>query len=196
MIDTRDVQVDDIVIDQGPQNDHNTVLLQHMTDCEDIVDNQKKGKRPRRKKANYKQADKQAEEELSHTLVYQYQPSVQAKHDKMATSLDDCPTDNDFQNFVDIDPVSTDHKYSLPPYMALFVQNLLEEMNEYPPPSNLAFKLHPFIVFDKTANAYKLVENDLNLLTLQRLDFLVSKDKPNIFRKAISNIRKKRPQSS
>ena len=118
----------------------------------------------------------------------------------MASVLDVYPTVTDFQNFVNIDPVSTDHTYSMPPYMALFVQNLLEEMNEYPPPSNLAFKLHPFIVFDKTANAYKLVENDLKLLTLQRLDFLISRDKPSMVRKAVSKFqslaKKRRPQSS
>ena len=116
--------------------------------------------------------------------------------DKLSDILVNFPQTNPFTDFTFLDPLNPDHvSYSLPPYMKIYLQNLLLRLNDSP--SSLAVKLQPFIMFDTTSNEYIAIDQNLNLITLQKLDFLMNKDKePNFLAKAFNSLKKKRTQSN
>ena len=69
--------------------------------------------------------------------------------------------------------------------MVPYIQSLLSWINDHLPPSNLATQLQPFILLDKASGKYVSIDLNLNLIILQKLDFLLSKEKqPNMLHKA------------
>ena len=118
--------------------------------------------------------------------------------DILSDSLTDFPRTNLFTAFASLDPNNPDQMfYSLPPYLDPYVQSLLSRINDHLPPSSLAVKLQPFIVLDPTSEKYISINHNLNLITLQKLDFLLSKEKqPTIIAKATSLLNSLRKRSS
>ena len=118
--------------------------------------------------------------------------------DKICDILINFPQTNAFSAFTFLDPFNHDHlSYHLPPYMKIYLQNLLLRLNDHLPPSSLAVKLQPFVMFDSTTNEYIAIDNNLNLIILQKLDFLMNKDKePNFLAKAFNSLKKRRAQSN
>ena len=79
--------------------------------------------------------------------------------------------------------------------MEPYIQSLLSRINDHLPPSNLATHLQPFILLDTASEKYVSIDRNLNLIILQKLDFLLSKEKqPNMLNKAttlLSSLKKR-----
>ena len=118
--------------------------------------------------------------------------------DNLSDILINFPQTNAFSAFSFLDPLNPDHmSYHLPPYMKIYLQTLLLRLNDHLPPSSLAVKLQPFILFDTTTNKYIAIDTNLNLIILQKLDFLMNKEKePNFLSKAFNSLKKRRAQSN
>ena len=85
--------------------------------------------------------------------------------------------------------------YALPDYLRLYVTHLLLRMNTSQ--SNLNPHLSPYIQIDPTLNRFVALESNLDLTTLQKLDFLLNKDKaPNFLTKLSDKVTKKRNKSN
>ena len=118
--------------------------------------------------------------------------------DLLSTSLKNFPRTNLFSEFSFLDPTNPDQMfYSLPPYLDPYVQSLLSRMNDHLPPSLLAVQLQPFLTLDPASEKYISINRNLNLIILQKLDFLLSKEKqPTIIAKASSLLNSLKKRSS
>ena len=95
---------------------------------------------------------------------------------KLAAAVTQAPTSNPFSDYVQPHPKNSDlSTYVLPEYLDIFVAHLVIRMNKTP--SNLPQCLYPYIQLDPTLNVLIAHEPSLNLLTLQRLDYLLGKDR-------------------
>ena len=132
------------------------------------------------------------------SVTVEHHISSREQLDKLCDILINFPQTNAFSAFTFLDPFNHDHlSYHLPPYMKIYLQNLLLRLNDHLPPSSLAVKLQPFVMFDSTTNEYIAIDNNLNLIILQKLDFLMNKDKePNFLAKAFNSLKKRRAQSN
>ena len=118
--------------------------------------------------------------------------------DNLSAILINFPQTNPFSSFSLPNPLNPDHMlYNLPPYMKMYLHTLLLQLNDHLPPSSLAVHLQPFIQFDTTTDKYIAIDTNLNLIILQKLDFLLNKEKePNLFSKAYNSLKKRRAQSN
>ena len=114
---------------------------------------------------------------------------------KLAEILKDFPTNNQFRDYAYPDPSNKDFKcYTLPDYLKMYVTHLLLRMNASN--SNLHPLLSPYIQTEPTLNRLITFEANLDLITLQKLDFLLNKDKePTFLTKLATKVTKKRNKS-
>ena len=119
---------------------------------------------------------------------------------KLSDILKKVPTTNSFKDFSSADPTNNDFPvYTLPAYLRPYLNDLLLRINTST--SNLPLQLFPYIKFDSALNRFVTIESSLDLLTLQKLDHLLNKDKtPNFLTaftdKVTDKVKKKRNQSN
>ena len=115
---------------------------------------------------------------------------------KLAEIVKDFPNKNQFRDYAYPDPTNKDFKcYTLPDYLKIYVTHLLLRMNTSQ--SNLNPLLSPYIQIEPTLNRFVAFEPNLDLTTLQKLDFLLNKDKePNFLTKLADKVTKKRNKSN
>ena len=132
------------------------------------------------------------------SVTVEHHDSSRDSLDNLSAILLNFPQTNPFNAFSFPDPLNPDHMlYHLPPYMKIYLQTLLIRLNDHLPPSSLAVHLQPFIQFDTTTNKYIAIDTNLNLIILQKLDFLMNKEKePNFLSKAFNSLKKRRAQSN
>ena len=115
---------------------------------------------------------------------------------KLSGILQDFPKRNPFKDYAYPDPLNGDFKkYKLPDYLRPYSADLLLRINTSP--SDFPPNLFPYIQFDTQLNRFVALELSLDLLSLQKLDHLLNKDKaPNFLTKLSEKVNKKRNKSN
>ena len=140
--------------------------------------------------------DGKSKKQQNNDVTVEAHTSSKSKLDSLSAILKKFPRTNPFRAFAVPDPNNPDQMlYNLPPYMVPYIQSLLSRINDHLPPSNLATPLQPFILLDKASGKYVSIDLNLNLIILQKLDFLLSKEKqPTMLYKAtkvLSSLKKR-----